>query len=98
LDAAYSQAFDTPPRVEHQPPLDCPRSAQAIGATGQVTVKAFIAEDGRVTETILHTSSGVDALDGAALAAVREWRFQPAKRDGAPVATQVLIPLRFDCR
>lgn len=98
LNAAWNVGYDTPPQVERQIAPECPHSATVIGATGQVVVKAFVSEDGIVVDAILHSSSGVDALDGAALEAALQWRFRPAKRAGEPIATQVLIPLRFDCR
>ena len=48
----------------------------------------------------LHRASTVkvnlqDALDAAALAAVRQWRFVPAQRGGEPVAGVVTVPLVF---
>ncbi len=98
LDDAWSASFDTPPQVELQTPPECPESAMVIGAEGQVTVRAFVREDGQVVDARLHSSSGVDALDGAALEAILTWQFRPAKREGEPVPAQVLIPLRFDCR
>jgi TonB family protein len=34
-------------------------------------------------------------MDEAAVAAVRRWRFHPARRFGLPVAVEVKKPLRF---
>ena len=39
--------------------------------------------------------SGHAALDEAALAAVRVWRFVPAMRGGFPVAAVAEVPIRF---
>lgn len=39
--------------------------------------------------------SGFDLLDQAALRAARQWRFQPARRDGHPIPAWVEIPVRF---
>jgi hypothetical protein len=35
----------------------------------------------------------IPALDGAALSAVRDWLFEPATRDGKPVACVVRAPV-----
>jgi protein TonB len=54
-----------------------------------------ITEQGRVEEVQLERSAGYPALDESAQEAVRRWRFDPARRDGAPVAVWVLIPVEF---
>ncbi|MFW6162471.1 MAG: energy transducer TonB, partial [Planctomycetota bacterium] len=40
-------------------------------------------------------SSGHAVLDEAAVAAVRRWRFTPARAGGAAVTAEVEIPIRF---
>ena len=35
-------------------------------------------------------------LDRAALSAVKQWRFQPALRDGTQVASTVMVPVQFE--
>ena len=39
--------------------------------------------------------SGGDDLDQAAIVAVRQWTFVPAKRDGKPVSSRIRIPFHF---
>jgi len=34
------------------------------------------------------------ALSDAVVAAVKQWQFKPAQKDGAPVATKVILPVR----
>lgn len=34
-------------------------------------------------------------LDEAAIAAVRQWVFRPARSNGKPIATWVAVPVRF---
>jgi len=41
-------------------------------------------------------SSRNRSLDRAAMQAVRHWRFQPAMRDGVPVAASVQQTVTFD--
>lgn len=51
--------------------------------------------DGLVGTAKVLTSSGFPLLDESALDAVRRWRFIPGTRGGDPVATTVLMPVRF---
>jgi len=40
-------------------------------------------------------SSGFARLDEAAAAAVRQWRFVPARRGAEPIAASVMVPIVF---
>ncbi len=60
-----------------------------------VSVLIAVAEDGRVTSATVAQSSGYTALDEAALAAVRRWRFRPATRDGVPISGTVRTAVHF---
>ncbi|MNC90201.1 Gram-negative bacterial tonB protein [compost metagenome] len=50
---------------------------------------------GNVEGIDIHKSSGSDRLDKAALAAVRQWRFVPARQGNRPVAGVALVPINF---
>jgi TonB family protein len=39
-------------------------------------------------------SSKDAALSDAVVTAVKQWQFKPAQKDGAPVATKVILPVR----
>jgi protein TonB len=55
-----------------------------------------VAPDGSVLEARVEGSSGFPRLDGAALEAIRRWRFLPAlDGEGRPVAGEALVPFRF---
>jgi protein TonB len=84
-DAAY---------LKNDPPA-YPLSARRRGAQGTVVVRAEIGADGRCGQALLKTSSGHAMLDEVALAAVRGWRFVPAKRGVKPLAAWVEIPIVF---
>jgi protein TonB len=60
-----------------------------------VLLEANVAPSGIVSAVKVAVTSGHPALDRAALAAVRKWRFQPARRAGVPVAASVQVPVRF---
>jgi protein TonB len=54
-----------------------------------------ITEQGHVEAVQVERSTGHTDLDESAMEAVRRWRFDPARRDGTPVAVWVLIPVEF---
>jgi TonB family protein len=95
---AWDTHFDTPPQLAERVDPECPESATLIGASGQLVVEVMVGPDGSVLDCEIRDSSGVDALDGAALEAIAQWTFRPAKKGGKPVAAHVLVPLNFDCR
>ena len=58
-------------------------------------VRVRVTADGAPIEVELAETSGHPALDTAALAAVRQWRFDPATQAGRPVAATAEVPVRF---
>ena len=60
---------------------------------GLVVLHAIIAPDGTVRS--LDVISGHPALQNAALAAVRQWRYQPFLLNGKPVAVDTTIVVNF---
>jgi TonB family protein len=76
------------------PPLDPPR-CRRLGIEGIVRVRVLVGEHGRPLEVLVGHSSGDASLDDAALDAVRRWRFEPARRDGAPVRVWAIVPIEF---
>lgn len=72
-----------------------PASALRAGETGTVLVLASIDRNGVPVEVSLDDRSGNRDFDRSALQAVRQWRFQPALRDGKPVASTVRVPVEF---
>lgn len=79
----------------HTPAPDYPWSARRRGAEGRVVLRLEVDADGRPIEVELVHSSGHDALDQAALTAIRHWRLRPATADGVPVAGRVVVPIVF---
>jgi len=79
-------------------PAAYPARAIELGQQGEVLVRVRLDTGGGAVEIVIFRSSGSELLDRAALAAVREWQFLPAVRDGRPVAAWVEIPVRFQLR
>jgi protein TonB len=92
-------AQDTPPDHRaaylNNPKPVYPFSARKRGIQGTVTLKVVVDTTGTVTAASITTSSGHDALDEAAIDAIRHWRFIPAKRAGHPIPAEVAVPLDF---
>lgn len=89
----------TNPRFRERPvPPSYPRRALDLGQEGEVIVRALVGPGGDSREVKLWRSSGVAALDEAALRAVRRWAFEAARIDGRPVEAWVEVPVRFQLR
>jgi TonB family protein len=91
--APQSIPYDQPPKLVHQTRPSYPPEAFAQGIQGVVVVDIAIDEEGRVAHAEMRES--IPALDAAALATIRAWRFAPAMLGGKPVATVVSAPLTF---
>ncbi len=81
-------------RISGAPPVYPGGLADLFHVEGDVVVALDISPTGAVREA--HVISGHKALRGAALNAVRRWRYDPYLVDGRPVevATTVTIPFR----
>ena len=84
----------TPPRkLVHVKPAYPPALA-AKGATADVVVKATLLKDGLVGG--LQPEAGPDSgFVEAVLAAIRQWKFTPAKLNGVPQECQIAVTVRF---
>lgn len=63
---------------------------------GVVKLRVKVDAAGNVEGIEIHESSGYERLDRAALAAVRHWRFVPARQGDRAVAGVALVPIRFE--
>ena len=91
---AAGVGFARPDYGANAPPK-YPPFAREKGYEGTVYLRALIERDGRVGNLAIDRSSGYEILDRAAVDSVREWAFLPAQKDGKPVASWVLLPVRF---
>lgn len=72
-----------------------PDSLQALGVGGRVGILAWISPEGDVRDVRVARSSGLSALDDAAVLAARELRFRPARREGAARPAWVEFGIEF---
>jgi protein TonB len=78
-------------------PFRYPPALYAKRVQGNVTLRIFIDENGKVRpdSTRVEEPSGYPALDSAAVRGSQDLRFVPAKRRGEPIAVTVLFPVYF---
>ena len=72
-----------------------PRLSRQLGEQGKVLLRVRVTMEGRAAQIVEAQSSGSARLDEAARAAVRQWRFVPARRGGRAVDAWVLVPIVF---
>jgi protein TonB len=63
-----------------------------------VLLHVKVTAEGAATDVRLLHTSGFPALDAAALAAVRRWKFEPARANGFAVAADAEVPVRFQIK
>ena len=93
-NGAEDNPLPLPVATNAAPPY--PEAARAAGLQGKVTLRLRIGVDGRVESLKLLASSGTPSLDESALATVKQWRFEPARRLGRPVAMDVKTSVKFE--
>jgi protein TonB len=74
---------------------EMPEAARRKKLEGWVEVVFTVNEKGLVSEAQVRSSSPEEVFDEAAVKAVKQWRFEPATKDGKPVATRSMIRLKF---
>lgn len=83
------------PLYKENSPPEYPAIARLRGYEGEVVLCVEILPNGRVGAVKIKKSSGYAILDQSALEAVRPWKFEPAKKSGAPVKVWVDLPIKF---
>lgn len=71
-----------------------PEIARSARTTATLILEATVGPDGRVND--VKVLRGQPLFDGAALEAVRQWRYQPLLLNGIPVPFIVTITLNFN--
>jgi protein TonB len=75
-----------------------PDMARRRGVEGLVLLEAVLDRDGRI-ESGVKVLRSIPALDDEAIAAVRQWRFRPARDNGGATVRVILeVPIRFVLR
>lgn len=94
-----AQTTVTPPVYEadylSNPPPSYPRLSRRLREEGEVELRVRVDPAGQPVAVELARSSGSGRLDEAALRAVRDWRFEPARRGDQAVEAWVRVPILF---
>ncbi|MDI9779197.1 MULTISPECIES: energy transducer TonB [Pseudomonas] len=92
----------TPPSANaaylKNPAPEYPQMALRRGWEGTVLLRVEVLPSGKPGQIQIQQSSGRDALDAAALAAVKRWSFVPAKQGDVAQAGWVSVPIDFKLR
>jgi TonB family protein len=84
----------SPPRVTYSPPAEFSEEARAAKYQGTCILKLIVGADGNPRNIRVINPIGM-GLDEKAVEAVRTWKFQPALKDGKPVAVEIAVEVDF---
>jgi iron complex outermembrane recepter protein len=87
-------ALVKPPEVVKRADADYPPGELAARLEATVMLLVTVGADGSVTDVSVAESGG-EAFDQAAIAAVRQWKFTPARRGDTPIVSRIRIPFQF---
>ncbi len=82
------------PRALFSPDPEYSEEARKAKYQGTVVLWVVVGPDGRTHEIRVQRSLGM-GLDEKAIQAVRMWKFDPARKDGQPVAVQINVEVNF---
>jgi TonB family protein len=82
------------PRTLYAPEPEYSEEARKAKYQGTLVLWMVVGADGRPRDIRVARSLGM-GLDEKALEAVRTWRFEPARKDGRPVAVQINVEVIF---
>jgi periplasmic protein TonB len=82
------------PRAVYSPDPEYSEEARKAKYQGTVVLWCVVGPDGRVHEVRVQRSLGL-GLDEKAIEAVKTWKFEPSRKDGAPVAVQINVEVNF---
>jgi len=96
-DGAKKPVVITPPKLKKFVEASYPTEAYTQGIGGKVELEVVIGVDGKVKQATVVTPAG-HGFDEAAVAAVQQFEFEPATRDGQPIASKARYPYVFELR
>ena len=82
------------PKVVYDPDPEYSEEARKAKYQGTVVLWLVVAPDGHPQQIRVQRSLGM-GLDEKAIEAVRQWRFEPAKKDGQPVPVMINVEVNF---
>jgi RNA polymerase sigma factor (sigma-70 family) len=87
-------ALDRQPVAQRRVPPRYPAGLSQAGVEGEAVVSFVVGADGAVRDVRVVRATQPD-FGAAAMEALKQWRFQPGLKGGAPVNARVSMPMRF---
>jgi periplasmic protein TonB len=84
----------SPPRPIYQPEPEFSEEARKAKYQGTCTLGLIVGTDGRPSNIRVLSSLGM-GLDEKAIEAVKNWKFEPAMKDGHPVRVEIAVEVDF---
>ena len=85
----------TEPFYKKKPLLKYPIKAKRRRYEGTVELMVEVSEKGKVSNLWVYKSSNYKSLDNQAVKIVKQWIFEPGKKNGKPEKMWVKIPIKF---
>lgn len=82
-----------PPRLVSSVLPVYPSIAQQANVVGTVVIDTTIDKTGHVSK--MRVISGPELLRGAALSALRQWKYEPSRLNGEPISIQMVVSIQF---
>ncbi len=79
----------------NNPEPEYPKMAKRAGEEGRVLLRVLVSAEGLADTVSFEKSSGSERLDKAAIDAVRNWKFVPARKGGQALSAYVIVPINF---
>lgn len=100
--AAPKVEVTEPPRFGvaylNNPKPKYPSLSRRSGEEGRVLLRVLVDANGNPETVEISSASGFERLDNAALEAVKQWRFVPAKKNNTPMSAYVTVPINFSLK
>jgi len=84
-----------PPHLLGAPPPRYPPGREGEGVHPTVILRITVTSEAEVTDIVVEHSAGSD-FDEAAVAAVKTWTFEPARRGDTPVSSRIRVAVHFE--
>jgi len=84
----------TPPRIRYQSSREYSTEARSASFEGICVLRLIVGPDGKPRDIKVARTLGM-GLDEKAIEAVRTWTFEPARKDGKPVAVLINVEVNF---
>jgi TonB family protein len=85
------------PKATYSPSPSYPPSALKDRMAGEVAMEGVVDENGRVQSVRVTRSLRAD-LDDSAVATLKTWRFEPARKDGQAVPARINVTMSFNVK